>query len=281
MQRSRDLPSKNKRSFVTCDEKWTKRSARVAPRENASESDTMEHVALCRVIKRNVVTRTNSKRWRYWASVQGYAPCSCCLKPFTPSFLLRNSSSPPSFFLSVGHISAVFIIRLVFFFLRLYVSSLLFLSFFSLLSGNEGTANFPRVCHSHLLDWRLNSDVGNIYIRLSTDVIDAIEDLLINRDMISFVIACFVTHLPRHVFFGRCVKIAPKWPLYFLQWSHPASSIFEHIQFDNILFQICSFELVAVGPIIPAISSFFLYLNYSNYRHQIEIASITNLNNET
>ena len=124
MQRSRELPSKNKRSFVTCDEKWTKRSARVAPRENASESDTMEHVALCRVIKRNVVTRTNSKRWRYWASVQGYAPCSCCLKPFTPSFLLRNSSSPPSFFLSVGHISAVFIIRLVFLFLRLYVSSL-------------------------------------------------------------------------------------------------------------------------------------------------------------
>lgn len=34
----------------------------LAARENASESDTIEHVALCRVIKRNVVTRTNSKR---------------------------------------------------------------------------------------------------------------------------------------------------------------------------------------------------------------------------
>ena len=204
-----------------------------------------------------MVTRTNSKRWRYWASVQGYAPSVLALSETfysVLSFFQLLQSCIFSFFFP----SVIFLPCLLYVWFFLFILTTVCFAF-TTLSLVPSFAQWKRKhCKRfHASDtfefawlpvviiqiiamsrrWWSNSDVGSIYIGLLTDVIDRIEDLLVNR----VVIARVSWHTCLGIFFRQS-----KSPLYFLQWNHPASSIFdEQTRFGNIFFQIYSFELVA------------------------------------
>lgn len=123
-------------------------------RQCVSESDTIERSIVLR-IKRNIVTRINSKRWRYWASVQGYSPSVLALSGTFCSVFPSPTFPSPIFSLSVSHIltvlvflpclvfKAIFRFTILLPLLSFYDPLLLFLLLLSLLDEREDSANFP------------------------------------------------------------------------------------------------------------------------------------------
>lgn len=117
-------------------------------------------------IKRNIVTRINSKRWRYWASVQGYSPSVLALSGTFCSVFPSPTFPSPIFSLPVSHISTVpvflpcLVFKAIFRFTILlpllsFYDPLLFLLLLSLLNEREDSANFPYFCCTNLLGYSL------------------------------------------------------------------------------------------------------------------------------